>query len=55
MTDYGVLKPGHGAEINTIFIVDVLMDCLIVLLPELALQMAQTQSQSWQIEYTVTY
>ncbi|CAG7946663.1 unnamed protein product [Penicillium nalgiovense] len=50
MTDFGVLKPGHWAEINSVFVVDALMDCLIVLLPELALPMAQTQS-----EYTVRY
>ncbi|KAJ5205292.1 hypothetical protein N7491_004085 [Penicillium cf. griseofulvum] len=47
MTNLGLLKPGYWIEIRTVLLINALMDCLIVLLPE------QTESQSVQIEPTI--
>ncbi|KAJ5375699.1 hypothetical protein N7517_007705 [Penicillium concentricum] len=55
MINVGLLKPGYWIEITTVIVIDALMDCLIVLLPEPGFLIAPTQSQSLQIEHTVSH
>ena len=54
VANFGVLKPGYWAEITTFLVVDALMDCLIVLLPESAFPV-ELQGQSQGIEHTLLY
>ncbi|KAI2712112.1 hypothetical protein CBS147332_5748 [Penicillium roqueforti] len=54
VANFGVLKPGHWAEIRNFLVVDALMDCLIVLLPESTFPV-EIQGQSRMIENTLRY